>query len=115
MRARRRVRGRLQTPHGLFLSHKPSHSLIHAHKLELIPSRTHMHTCKPLKLHTHTHTHTHTHEQSWGEEFRDALALPKNASALDEVGRRCACAREHGRSARADPCVTETAVDVHVR
>ena len=77
MRARKRVRELLQTPHRLVLSHT------HAHKLKVILS---------LSL-SRARAHTHTQEQSWGEEFRDALALPKNARALDEVGCRCVCAR----------------------
>jgi hypothetical protein len=110
MRARRRVRGRLQTPHGLFLSHKPSHSLIHAHKLELIPSRN-AHAYVQTSEAAHTHTHTSSHG---AKNFATHSPCPKTPGHWMRWGVGV-CAREHGRSARVDPCVVEAAVDVHVR
>ena len=64
-------------------------------------------------------TRKQTHAQSWGEEFRDDLALPNNASALDEVRGVDARVRERehgsgGISILLDVCIDEADVDVCV-
>ena len=97
MRARKRVRELLQTPHRLVLSHT------HAHKLKVILS---------LSL---ARAHTHTHQSSHGaKNFATHSPCPKMPGHWMRWGVGV-CAREHGRSARVDPCVVEAAVDVHVR